>query len=72
VNKATASKLDSEESLSNLDLDDGSGKGFSTYNAAPKLNIIEVRISSAPVIYTKVWYIRLSKRLGWVLFFILR
>jgi hypothetical protein len=53
VNKAMASKLNSKEFLFSLNLDDGGGKGFSTYNTAPKLNIIEVCISSALVIYTK-------------------
>jgi hypothetical protein len=53
VNKAMASRLDSKESLSNPDLDDGGSKGFSTYNAAPKPNIMEVRISGALNIYTK-------------------
>jgi hypothetical protein len=49
-----ASKLNSKESLSNLDLDNSSNKSFSTYNTAPKPNIIEVYISSTPIIYTKV------------------
>jgi hypothetical protein len=49
-----AFKLNSKESLSNLNLDDSGGKGFSTYNTASKLNIMEVHISGALVIYTKV------------------
>jgi hypothetical protein len=47
-------KLDFKESLFNLDLNNSSSKSFSTYNTAFKLNIIEVRISSALVIYIKV------------------
>jgi hypothetical protein len=64
ANKATASRLDSKESLSDLDSDDSGGEGFSICDAAPKLNTMEVRISSAAVTYTKAWYIRLSKCLG--------
>ena len=54
MNKAAVFKLYFNKSLSDLDLDDSSGKGFSTYNAAPKLNIMEARISSALAAYTKV------------------
>ena len=68
-NKAAAFKLYSKESLSNPDSDNNRGEGFSTYNTALKLNTINVRISSTPDPYTKVWYIRLSKRPKWVLFF---
>jgi hypothetical protein len=53
ANKATASRSDSKESLSNPDSDDGGGKGSSTHDAALKPNTIEVRISGAAVIYTK-------------------
>jgi hypothetical protein len=45
VNKAMAFKLNSKESLSNLNLDNNSGKSFSTYNTASKLNIMEIYIS---------------------------
>ena len=54
VNKATASKLYFKESLSNLDLNNSRGKGFSTYNTAPKPNTIEVHISGTLAVYTKV------------------
>jgi hypothetical protein len=54
ANKVIASRLNSKEFLSNLDLDNNGSKGFSTYNTTPKLNIIEVRIFSTIVIYTKV------------------
>jgi hypothetical protein len=54
ANKAMASRLNSEEFLSNLDLDDSGGEGFSTCDAAPKPNTIEVHIFSAAVVYTKV------------------
>ena len=54
MNKTATFRLYFNKSLSNLDSDDGGGKGFSTYNAAPKPNTIEVRISGAPAIYTKV------------------
>ena len=53
VNKATASRLYSNESLSNLDLDDSRGKGFSTCDAAPKPNSMVVYISGALGAYTK-------------------
>jgi hypothetical protein len=46
VNKAMASKLNSKESLSNLDLNNSRSKGFSTYDTAFKLNTIEIRIFS--------------------------
>jgi hypothetical protein len=72
VNKAMASRLDSEESLSDLDLDDSGGEGSGTYNAASKPNTMEVRISSATVVYTKAWYIKLSTRPGWVPFFYIK
>ena len=54
ANKATASRLYFKESLSNPDLDDSRGKGFSTRDAAPKLNSMAVRISGALGAYTKV------------------
>jgi hypothetical protein len=54
VNKVMASKLYSKESLSNLDLNDSKGEGFSIYNTAFKLNIIAVYLSGTLVIYTKV------------------
>ena len=54
VNKIAAFRLYFNKSLSNLDLDNSSSKGFSTYNTTPKPNIIEVYISSALIIYTKV------------------
>ena len=54
ANKATAFRAYFNESFFNLDLNNNIGKGFSTYNAAFKWNIIKVRISSAAVIYTKV------------------
>ena len=54
VNKAAAFGLYPNKSLSNLDLDDSGSKGSSTYNTTPKLNTIEVRISSTLVTYTKV------------------
>ena len=38
----------------NPDSDNSKGKGFSTCNTTPKLNIIKGRISSAPALYTKV------------------
>ena len=74
VNKAAASRLYAEESLFNQSLfnpdsDDGGGEGFSTCDAAFKPTTMAVRNSGAPDIYTKVWYIGLSKCLGWVLFF---
>ena len=69
VNKVAAFRLYSDESLSDPDLDNSGGKGSGTCDAAFKPNIIEVRISGAPAAYTKVWYIRLSKCLRWVLFF---
>ena len=72
VNKVTASKLYSNKSLSDPDLDNNRGKGFSTYNTAPKPAAIAVHISSTLVVYTKVQYIGLSKRLGWVLFFYIK
>ena len=53
VNKVVAFRLYSDESLSNLDSDNSGGEGFGTYNAAPKPNIIKVRISSAPAVYIK-------------------
>ena len=62
VNKAAAFRLYFNKSLSDLDSDDSRGKGFSTYNAAPKLATMVVCISSTLVIYTKAWYIGLSKR----------
>ena len=54
VNKATASRSYSNKSLSNLDLDNSGGEGFSTCNAAPKPNSIVVCISGAPGAYIKV------------------
>ena len=54
VSKAAAFRLYFNKSLSNLDLDNNSSKGSSTYDATPKLNIMEVYISGTPVIYTKV------------------
>ena len=54
MNKAATFRLYFNESLSNLDLDNNSSEGFNTYNTAPKLNTIEVRISSTLAIYTKV------------------
>jgi hypothetical protein len=54
ANKAAASRLYSKLFLSNLDLDDGGGKGFSTYNTAYKPNIIKMHIFSTLVAYTKV------------------
>ena len=53
VNKATAFRLYFKESLSDPDFDNNRGKGFSTYNTAPKLNSIAVHISGALGIYTK-------------------
>ena len=54
VNKAMASRLYSDKSLSNLDLDNSKSKSFSTYNTVSKLNSIVVYISSALGAYTKV------------------
>ena len=54
ANKAAAFRSYSDESLSDPDLDDNRGKGFSTYNTASKPNTIEVCIFSALVIYIKV------------------
>ena len=48
-----ASRLYFKESLSDLDLDNSGGKGFSTHNAAPKPNSMAVHISSALGAYTK-------------------
>ena len=58
ANKAAASKLYTKESLfnqflSNPDLDNNGGKGFSTYSTTSKLTTIVVRISGALDIYTK-------------------
>ena len=53
-NQVAAFKLYFKKSLSNLDLDNSRGKGFSIYNTAPKPNIIKVPISSAAVAYTKI------------------
>ena len=58
ANKAAASRLYTEESLSNQSLsnpdsDNSRGKGFSTYNTAPKPIIIVVYNFSALDIYTK-------------------
>ena len=64
ANRAAASRP-----YSNPDLDSSKGEGSSTCNAAPWLNTIKGRISGAPGQYTKVWYLGLNKRLGWVLFF---
>ena len=54
VNKAVASKLYSKLFFSDPDSDNSGGKGFSIYNTAFQLNIIEVCIFSALYIYTKV------------------
>ena len=54
MNKIAAFRLYFNKSLSNLDLDNSSSKSFSTYNTTPKPNTIEVYISSALIIYTKV------------------
>ena len=54
VNKAVVFKLYSKLFLSNLDLDDGGGKGFNTHNTACKLNTIKVHISGALVKYIKI------------------
>ena len=72
MNKAAAFRLYFNKSLSNLDLDNSSSKGFNTYNAAPKLNTIKARISSTPAIYTKVWYTGLSKCPKWMPFFYIK
>ena len=53
VNKATAFKIYSNKSLSNLDLDDGGGKNSSTCNTTLKPTAIAVRIFNTPVTYTK-------------------
>ena len=53
MNKAAASRLYFKESLSNLDLDNNRGKGFSTYNTTPKPTTIVVYISGALDVYTK-------------------
>ena len=52
------------KSLFNLNLNNNMGKGFSIYNTTLKQNTMEVCISGTAVIYTKAWYIRLSKHLG--------
>ena len=59
VNKAAAFRLYAEESLfnqslSNPDLDNSGGEGFSTYNTAFKPISMAVRTSSALDAYTKV------------------
>jgi hypothetical protein len=54
ANKAKASRLYSNKSLSNPDLDNSGGEGSGTYNTALKLTIIAVHIFSAPAIYTKI------------------
>jgi hypothetical protein len=54
VNKVKDFRLYFNKSLSNLDLDDSGGEGFSIYDTAFKLTIIVVRISGTLVIYTKV------------------
>jgi hypothetical protein len=54
VNKTKAFRLYSNKSLSNLDLDNSRGEGFSTCDTASKLTIIVVCISGTLVIYTKV------------------
>jgi hypothetical protein len=54
ANKVMASRSDSKESFSNLDSDNGGSEGFSIYDAAFKLNIMEVCISGALDAYTKV------------------
>ena len=43
ANRVTASRP-----YSNLDLDSGKGEGSSTYDTAPRPNIIKGRISGAP------------------------
>ena len=53
VNKVVAFKLYSNKSLSDPDSDDSGSEGFSTYNAAPKPNTMEVHISGALAAYTK-------------------
>ena len=53
ANKAAAFRSYFNESLSNLDLDNSGGEGFSTYNTAPKPNIIKIRISGTLATYTK-------------------
>jgi hypothetical protein len=72
VNKAKTFRLYFNKFLFNLDLDDSGDKDFSTYNTAFKLTIMAVYISSTLVIYTKIWYIGLSKCLGWVPFFYIK
>ena len=54
VNKATASRLYSNESLSDSDLDDSKSKGSGTCDTTPKPNSMAVYISGAPGVYTKV------------------
>ena len=58
--------------LSSQDSDDGGAEGSSTPNATPQPNTIKMRISGAPALYTKAWYIGLSKRPGWVPFFYIK
>jgi hypothetical protein len=53
ANKAKASGLYFNKSLSDLDLDNSKSEGFSTCDTALKPTIMVVRIFSAPVIYTK-------------------
>ena len=53
VNKVTASKLYSNKSLSDPDLDDSRGKGSGIYNAAPKPTTIVVYNSGALDVYIK-------------------
>jgi hypothetical protein len=53
ANKAKASRLYSNESLSDPDLDNSGGEGFSTCNTAFKPAIMAVCISGALVAYTK-------------------
>ena len=54
ANKALASRVYSNKSFSNPDSDNSRGKSSSTCNTAFKWNTIEVYISGALVIYTKV------------------
>ena len=75
ANKAVASKSNAENTISqgdsgsdlsqgNLDSDNNGGDGSGTFNVTPQPKTIGGHISSAPALYIKAQYIRLSKRLG--------
>lgn len=72
IHGTSATKAAAFKPYPNPDINNGKGEGFSTCDAAPKPNTIKGRISGALALYTKVQYIGLSKRLGWVPFFYIK